>query len=170
MRLPYPVLIVIAVMLLFGRPLPAAGQMGHVEPDSVEGHATAVSGDTVRVAGMVIRLYGIDAPELGQTCWSARGQAYDCGAAARTVLQRLLGIDPITCWTYAVAADEQEFGRCFRGAADIGQAMVTYGWARAQRGLTHRYAGAEAQAQMNRAGMWSGASEAPWVWRRLNGD
>ena len=170
MRPSSRVLIAIAAVLLFGPTGPAAGQMGHAEPDSVEGHATAVTGDTLRVAGMTVRLYGIDAPEPGQTCWSARGQAYDCGAVARTVLQRVLGIDPITCWTYAANAGQHEFGRCFRGAADIGQAMVTYGWARAQRGLTHRYAGAEARAQMNRAGMWSGTSEAPWVWRRQNGE
>ena len=167
---PSPVLIAIVALLLFGKPLPAVGQMAHDEPDRVDGHATVVTGDTLRVAGALVQLYGIDAPELGQTCWSGGGQAYDCGELARTVLERFLGIEPITCWTYAAAQDDRDVGRCFRGSADLGLAMVSHGWARAQRGLSHRYAGAEARAQMHRAGMWSGASEAPWVWRDRYGE
>ena len=47
--------------------------------------------------------------------------------------------------------------------------MVMRGWARAQRGLSHRYDIAEARAQMDGAGMWSGTAEAPWIWRARNG-
>lgn len=147
----------------------AAAQMTSPDPERIDGHATAISGDRIRINGAELALYGIDAPELEQTCWTARHREYDCGATAREMLTRLLGSDPITCWSYGAGSDTEEVGRCFRGTADLGGIMVMRGWARAQRGLSHRYDAAEARAQMDRAGMWSGSSEAPWVWRARNG-
>ena len=51
------------------------------------GPARAVDGDTLEVGGEEVRLYGIDAPELHQTC--RRGdEEWSCGAIAARQLAR----------------------------------------------------------------------------------
>ena len=55
---------------------------------SLTGPAKVFDGDTIVVAGQLVRLHGIDAPELDQT-FQWRGQQIACGAmslAAREVL------------------------------------------------------------------------------------
>ena len=34
-----------------------------------KGEVRVIDGDEIEVAGKRVRLYGIEAPELGQTCW-----------------------------------------------------------------------------------------------------
>ena len=46
------------------------------------GAAMAVDGDSIEIAGTRIRLEGIDAPELAQTCADTQGQSWACGRAA----------------------------------------------------------------------------------------
>ena len=59
-------------------------------PSAILGKAWVIDGDTVDVSGTRVRLDGIDAPETGQTCADARGQAWLCGsiAARENVLRR----------------------------------------------------------------------------------
>ena len=160
-----PTRLLAAVWLALCAPTVAPAQMLYGEPSEITGHAVALAGDLIRISGAELALYGIDAPELDQTCWTSRGAAYPCGAFAQTALDTLLGTEPITCWSYGPGSASEEVGRCFRGSVDIGELMILRGWARAQLGLSHRYVDAESIAQTRRAGIWSGTSEAPWVWR-----
>ena len=144
---------------------PAAGQMEFAPGDSVSGVAEAEEGDILSIGGRTLRLYGIDAPELGQICRDRRGRSYDCGAAARNVLTRFLTGRALDCEVYANTIDGLETGRCFAGATDIGGLMVQSGWAFSYRAFSHRYASAEARAQAGRRGFWEGRVQRPWVWR-----
>ena len=129
------------------------------------GFAQVLSGDEIAVNGTPVRLYGIDAPELGQTCTSRRGVRYDCGEGARNVLDAIIGANDVTCYTYAPMATDGEVGRCFVGSNDIAEVMVRRGWAYSMPSLTHRYEGTQATAQSRRAGVWSGRAQRPWIWR-----
>lgn len=55
-----------------------------------------VDGDTLTVAGETVRLWGIDAPELRQTC-TRTGESYPCGQVARYVLLSFVKGRTITC-------------------------------------------------------------------------
>jgi endonuclease YncB( thermonuclease family) len=56
----------------------------------VFGPATVVHGDTIVVAGERVRLQGVDAPELQQTC-TAYGQQWACGRTSAEWLEESLG-------------------------------------------------------------------------------
>ena len=51
----------------------------------ITGKAQVIDGDTIEIDGKQIHLYGIDAPEIGQTCWFQRGE-FACGKSARQSL------------------------------------------------------------------------------------
>lgn len=144
--------------------LPAAAQM-QFEPETVTGTATVEQGDVISVGGRMIRLYGIDAPELGQTCQDRRGRSYDCGEAARTVLTRFLTGRTLACQVYANTIDGLETARCFVGQTDIGGLMVLSGWAFSYRNFSDRYEAAEAHAQAEDRGFWEGRAVRPSIWR-----
>ena len=131
-----------------------------------QGLARAVTGDVVAVGGREIRLHGLDAPDPGQTCVSARGQAYDCGAVARRVLAALVEGRTFRCTLFSRLSGGQEVGVCEADGYDLGAALVVRGWAYSDRALSNRYEGVEARAQTRRVGVWAGRHERPWVYRQ----
>ena len=144
---------------------PASAQVQYDPFQTLEGFVQAVEGDLISVNGALIRLYGIDAPEPGQTCYSRTGRAYDCGEASRVMLDRLIGANQVACTVYSQLTTEEQVGRCFVGRTDIASVLVRGGWAFSLPSLSNRYEGAQARAQARRAGMWSGRAARPWVWR-----
>jgi len=115
----------------------------------VRGAARVIDGDTLEVAGVHVRLYGIDAPELAQSCG-----AWDCGHWARDELARLIGARPVLCR----GAESDRYGRllarCDAGQGDLGAAMVGGGAAFAYRRYAMDYVGAERTAQVRALGLW----------------
>ena len=49
----------------------------------ISGRADVADGDTLRIGDVRIRLTGLDAPELDQTCTDALGASWGCGRDAR---------------------------------------------------------------------------------------
>ncbi len=139
------------------------GLCGLAAADSV---VQVIDGDGLRIEGRSIRLWGIDAPELDQTC-EQNGRATPCGEDARLLLGALAQGGEITCET----KDKDRYGRtvarCFADGLDLAGAMVRQGnaldWPRYSDGF---YSGEEAEARAQRRGMWAGQFTAPWDWRR----
>ena len=138
-------------------------------PQPLDGIAVVLEGDRLNVNGLPVRLYGIDAPDLGQTCLSRRGERYDCGGVARDMLERLIGTEPVQCSIYSVLANDDQVGTCVANGRDLAAAMVYLGWAFPVRALASRYESLESRAQSARSGLWSGRAERPWIWRRRQG-
>lgn len=147
----------------------AQAQIVYSPAQPLDGIAVVVEGDRLTVNGLPVRLYGIDAPEIGQTCLSRRGESYDCGAVAREVLERLIGTRPVQCSIYSVLASDEQVGSCAVEGRDLAAIMVLSGWAFPQRSLSSRYEILEGRAQSARAGVWAGRAERPWIWRRRQG-
>jgi endonuclease YncB( thermonuclease family) len=157
-----PLALAVSLCLAAG---PAAAQVQYDPFRTIEGFVQVLEGDLISVNGAIVRLYGIDAPELGQTCYSRAGRAYDCGEASRAVLDRLIGTAEVACTLYSRLSTREEVGRCFVGRTDIAGRLVRGGWAFTLPSLSNRYEGLQARAQARRAGLWSGQAARPWVWR-----
>jgi endonuclease YncB( thermonuclease family) len=129
----------------------------------LEGRATAVSGDRLRVAGRLVALEGIEAPEAGQSCERKSGR-WRCGAAAREELAGLVRRERVSCEVVAEEAGET-VGRCFVRGEDIAEHLVRDGHVFATGGFLSSYASVEGEAQDAQRGLWAGAVERPQDYR-----
>jgi len=131
----------------------------------IVGRASVIDGDTIEIHGTRIRLFGIDAPEGGQTC-NAQGKAYRCGQKAALALSDRIGGKTVECRP----KDRDRYGRvvavCLVDGEDINGWMVAQGWALAYRYYSLDYVRQEQHAESAKAGMWHGQFVPPWDWRR----
>lgn len=134
-----------------------------------EGPATVSDGDTVKIRGQRIRLYGIDAVESSQGCVHSSGQAWRCGCAGKRILQGIIGRRPLRC----EQRDTDHFGRpvavCYLGTHDLNAHMVRDGWAVAWRRYSMDYVDEERAAIAERRNIHSGRFELPWEYRHRGG-
>ena len=131
------------------------------------GSVSVISGDTLKIEGRYFRLFGIDAPEMNQSCASASGGAYRCGAEAASWLRGWLQSNTVECRVMQQDSRGGMVGICFLGDYDIGASIVNAGWAVAYRKYSPVYIPYEAQAKQKRSGLWQGSFYMPWDWKKL---
>ena len=133
---------------------------------TIAGPATVIDGDTLEIRDQRIRLFGIDAPESGQSCTDADGQSYRCGQRAAQALADRIGNRPVTCRQ----RDRDRYGRmvavCRTVESDLNAWMVLNGHALAYRKYSRRYVAEESVAKHEQRGLWAGDFVTPWDWRR----
>ncbi len=140
---------------------PPAGTTWRCRAESV------LDGDTVDFdcpSGLLrVRLWGIDAPELGQTPWGDR--------SARR-LGVLIGRSAVVVRTLEVGVYGRAVGTVHKAGQDIGLTLVSEGWAtvRTRYVRDEIYRNARRDARRRSVGIWSqpGLHQRPWEWRRLN--
>lgn len=130
--------------------------------EHLEGHAEAVDGDTLDISGTHIRLAGIDAPELRQTC-EREGRPWRCGEAARAALAEALAGGPVSCRAEKRDKYKRPLGFCTVGGTDIAALMVGNGLAIAYLGKA--YQSEEAEARAAGRGLWAGTFQRPADYR-----
>jgi endonuclease YncB( thermonuclease family) len=157
-RRPRHLLLVVAVILAL------AGLLRHLLPPEppLIGHAKVVDGDTLRLDGERIRLLGIDAPELAQSCSDASGADWSCGAVARTQMASMVGSVEVMCRPDGRDRYSRTLAHCSVGTVDLGQAMVRAGLAVSDG----EYFREETSARADKAGIWVGTFMLPAEWRR----
>ena len=130
----------------------------------VEGRATAVTGDTLRVGSTTVRLNGIEAPLRDQTCRGVGGEISACGEAARQALARLLRSGRVAC-DVSATTEGYTTGDCHIDDRDVAAELVRGGFVFAATGFFAPYGGLERQARADKAGIWSGEAERPSDYR-----
>ncbi|MCK5297037.1 MAG: thermonuclease family protein [Alphaproteobacteria bacterium] len=134
-------------------------------PPVIKGRATVVNGDTLKINGRRVRLFGIEAPDMDQLCASKTGASYRCGQIATRNLKKIIGNSVLECKIKEQDAEGNVIAACSNGQYDLGVAMVASGWAVAYRKFSQIYVPYENQAQAKKAGLWAGRFYMPWDWR-----
>lgn len=130
----------------------------------IEGSAFAVDGDTLIVEGRRIRLRGLDAPEIGQSC-ERGGIAYRCGEEARAAIRAFIAGEPVACAAQGRDRYGRDLATCRVRGEDIGARLVRSG----QAVSFGAYGEEEREAREARRGIWAGSFEQPQAWRRRHG-
>lgn len=126
----------------------------------LSGAAVANDGDSLTIGGTRIRLYGIDAPELGQTC-ERDGARWACGKSAADELAKLVQGHTIQCSPMSTDGFGRTVARCSADGVELNRTMVALGYAVAFRRYSMDYISAEETAHSNQRGIWSGSFEMP---------
>jgi endonuclease YncB( thermonuclease family) len=153
----HPVLLAAATALL-ASPAPFS------EPPIV-GLAQAKDGDSLMVGQTEVRLFGIDAPEFGQTC-VRDNKSWACGAEAADQLSRLVTGKHVRCGPVGKDTHQRTLARCFIGNTDVNREMVNNGFAVAYRHYSLDYVGAEENAKAAKRGLWAGTFQMPSDYRQ----
>ena len=128
----------------------------------ITGKPRVVDGDTIHIGKTKIRLHGIDAPEMKQTCRTSEGKEQMCGVLAKQALERLVRGQDVVCKGDTRDRYKRLIAVCYVGPFNIIEQMVVDGWAMAYRKYSTGYVRAEEFAKSRREGLWRGTFEPPW--------
>ena len=134
---------------------------------TILGKAKIVDGDTIHISNYKIRLHAIDAPEMKQKCIK-NGKKWSCGLESANFLKNLIGNEEIKCDTNGRDRYKRYIGVCYKKKLDLNREMVINGWAIAYRYYSLDYINEEKIAKLNKAGIWIGEFEEPYLFRKKN--
>lgn len=144
--------------------------IGAVASEEFSGRVHVVDADTWDVAGVRVRLHGIDAPELDQTCQNANGAEWPCGVWATERVRVAYEGRTARCRP----VDQDRYGRivanCAVQGVDAGQVLVGKGLAFAYRKYSLAYVAHEQEARRKKAGLHAGQVQEPWQYRAAGAD
>ncbi len=128
------------------------------------GRVRVIDADTIDVGGTRVRLFGIDAPEMGQPC-TQDGRTWDCGAWTRdAVRNRFEGT-----FAQCTQRDVDRYGRivaqCTVDGQDMGRMIVKSGLAWAFRQYSDTYDLDEKTAAIAQRGLWAVEVQMPSEFR-----
>ena len=122
-----------------------------------------VDGDTVKFGPQLVRLFGIDAPEKGQSCDDGQ---WHPGPFARKALEDFIAGRPVTCKQVDYdARNNRPVAQCFAGGDDLQAMMVAADWAWSFGQYSQRYAPEEREAVTAKLGVHRHRCIPPWEWR-----
>ena len=133
--------------------------------------AIILDGDSLRFKNKEVRLWGIDAPEYNQTCFSApRPNQYDsiyqCGQDAKRYLVQLIADRKVHCTPYDTDKYNRTVAECFVGSINLNASMVWAGHAVDYvRYSAGHYASQQYDAQAHKRGIWQGKFTQPEEYR-----
>jgi endonuclease YncB( thermonuclease family) len=129
------------------------------------GRVQVIDADTWDVGGKRVRLYGIDAPELDQTCEAPDGVTWACGAwATDQVRQRFHGQNA-DCERRDIDRYGRIVARCAVAGQDVGRVLVSEGLAFAYRRYAMDYDLDEKAAAVNDRGLHASRIQSPAQFR-----
>jgi endonuclease YncB( thermonuclease family) len=133
----------------------------HANPS---GTIRVIDADTLDVGGDRVRLYGIDAPEIGQPCVLA-GRTIDCGRWVSGLVKARFEGQRARCTTRDIDRYGRQVATCDVGGVDMGAVIVGEGWAIAYRRYSEMYDLDEKAAAVAGRGLWAATMEEPESFR-----
>jgi endonuclease YncB( thermonuclease family) len=122
-----------------------------------------IDGDTVKFGPQLVRLFGIDAPEKGQSCDEGQWRP---GPLAKKALEDFIAGRPVICKQVDYdTRNNRPVAQCFAGDDDLQAMMVTSGWAWSFGRYSDRYAAEEREATGKKAGVHAHRCLPPLEWR-----
>src|SRR5262249_7352011 len=106
-------------------PRPGTGEQVTADPEEV----AVIDAGTLRLAGRVVRLRGVDPPSHNTSC-----SGDDCGAAATNALAAMVHDAPVDCSTKGADDLGRAFAVCRSRGTELNLAIIMAGWARADNG------------------------------------
>jgi endonuclease YncB( thermonuclease family) len=100
-----------------------------IATEAILGSPHVVDGDTLQIAGVKIRLQGINAPETDQVCLDQSSAKWTCGIAARDHLAHHIGGRPIECLPDGVDRYHRTLAVCQVGEENLNTWVVREGFA-----------------------------------------
>ena len=131
---------------------------------AIVGAARVVDGDTVRIGSVRIRIQGIDAPEMGDSCRRPDGSVWDCGVWSTEVARARFGGRRLVCHDLGERSHDRVVARCMDGTEDFAEVMLQKGAARAcarfarQHEHSQGYMALEAAAKAAGRGIFDGVA------------
>lgn len=120
------------------------------------GYQAVVDGDTIKAGRQTVRMDGIDAPELKQTCL-CNGKKVECGAQAKKALRDFIGSATVLCETRGRDLYGRLIGECFIRTDgeknSLNEMMIRNGFAVAK--YSDRFLIQESEAVKNKRGFWA---------------
>lgn len=131
-------------------------------PREIAGKVSVSDGDTIKIGGQRIRLWGVDAPERSQDCGNTKA-----GQLSASALVKLAQGKDARC----EVRDTDQYGRpvavCRVAGVDLGASQVRDGWAWDYKQFSKGfYSGDERLARDSRRGVWALSCEKPWDYRQ----
>ena len=132
----------------------------------LSGPAYVVDGDSFSIQGVLIRLAGIDAPEVDQLCY--RGNIpHRCGIDAREWLAATIEDKRTDCEIHYIDAAQRAVATCWVNGSEINGWAIKEGQALVWEGAPSPYRGMEEDARRRQAGVWAFDFRHPAQWRTL---
>lgn len=116
------------------------------QPAVIAGLGHVIDGDTLDIGQTRIRLEGVDAPEMAQTCQTASGKNWDCGRKAAALLRTLAEQRDLACDRTGIDKYGRTLAVCYEDGVNVNEAMVRAGLAWAFVKYSTEFAAVEAEA------------------------
>lgn len=131
----------------------------------VTGKVRVIDADTIDVSGTRVRLHAIDAPEMDQTCDTKDGVSFACGQWATAQVRDRFEGKVADC----TPRDVDKYGRivaqCRVDGLDMGEVIVSEGWAFAFRRYGMEYDLTEKAAFVAARGLHAAQVQSPAQFR-----
>lgn len=131
----------------------------------IVGAVRVIDGDTIDVGTVRVRLHGIDAVEVAQTCRTEQGVTWACGQWVKSQVQRRYDRAHALCAVMDTDRYGRSVARCAVAGRDIGAELVAEGLATAYRRYATDYVALETAAIRADKGLWAMRMQAPEAFR-----
>lgn len=115
--------------------------------------------------GTEIRLYGLVAPKVEDTCKAPDGRDWQCGRASAAMLLEMTKGRTLDCVGKTRDPEGRLLATCHINGLDLNQRMVRTGWALAYSRHTLRYKEDEKMAAKERRGLWQSSPQEAFEWK-----